>query len=89
MACEVLRDLGIGKFKIKLNHRCILDAVMALCGVPDVKYATCPALTVSPSMQQSHFRLVLTCGLRPLVVQCSHTVCTFCVAVVVLSWWPE
>ncbi len=37
VACEVLRDLNIGKFKIKLNHRCILDAMMALCGVPEVR----------------------------------------------------
>ena len=24
----------------QLNHRCILDAMMAICGVPDVKFRT-------------------------------------------------
>lgn len=35
---EVLTDLRIGKFVVKLNHRKLLDAMMAICGVPKEKF---------------------------------------------------
>jgi histidyl-tRNA synthetase len=38
VAAEILSDLPIGKFMIKLNHRRILDAVFELCGVPAEKF---------------------------------------------------
>lgn len=42
---EILSELGVGDFKIKLNHRRILDAMMRLCGVPAAKFrATCSAI---------------------------------------------
>jgi histidyl-tRNA synthetase len=31
---EILTDLAIGDFAIKLNHRCLLDGIMAIAGVP-------------------------------------------------------
>lgn len=30
--CEVLDELNLGKFSIKLNHRALLDAILGLCG---------------------------------------------------------
>ena len=35
---EVLDSLDIGKYKIKLNHRKLLDAMMAVAGVPADKF---------------------------------------------------
>lgn len=37
---EILSSLPIGKFVVKLNHRCILDAVFELSGVPAEKFRT-------------------------------------------------
>jgi histidyl-tRNA synthetase len=42
---EILTDLGIGNFEIKLNHRRLLDSMMRLCGVPAAKFrAICSAI---------------------------------------------
>lgn len=38
--CEILEDLDIGIFTIKLNHRKILDGIFAVCGVPAEKIRT-------------------------------------------------
>jgi histidyl-tRNA synthetase len=35
---EILTDLQLGQFTVKLNHRGLLDAVMALAGVPPQKF---------------------------------------------------
>ena len=35
---DILTDLDIGDFCIKLNHRLLLDAMMAVCGVPPQKF---------------------------------------------------
>ena len=35
---EILTDLGIGKFTLKLNHRRLLDAMLDLAGVPPQKF---------------------------------------------------
>lgn len=40
VACEILDSLPIGDFAIKLNHRCLLDAILDLCGVPADKFRT-------------------------------------------------
>lgn len=37
---SALKALKIGNFTIKLNHRKILDAIFAVCGVPDEKIRT-------------------------------------------------
>uniref|UniRef100_A0A5K3FMQ9 histidine--tRNA ligase n=1 Tax=Mesocestoides corti TaxID=53468 RepID=A0A5K3FMQ9_MESCO len=37
---EVLRDLNLGEFVIKLNHRRFLDGLFSACGVPPEKFAT-------------------------------------------------
>lgn len=35
---EILTELNIGGFVIKLNHRKLLDAIMAIAGVPATKF---------------------------------------------------
>lgn len=35
---EILTELDIGAFTIKLNHRALLDGVMAIAGVPAAKF---------------------------------------------------
>eukprot|EP00455_Lapot_gusevi_P038632 TRINITY_DN4331_c0_g1_i2.p1 TRINITY_DN4331_c0_g1~~TRINITY_DN4331_c0_g1_i2.p1 ORF type:complete len:520 (-),score=229.07 TRINITY_DN4331_c0_g1_i2:67-1461(-) len=42
---EILDELRIGRYVVKLNHRKILDAMMAVCGVPAEKFRTiCSAI---------------------------------------------
>ncbi|KAK9826491.1 hypothetical protein WJX81_005625 [Elliptochloris bilobata] len=42
---EVLAALDVGAFRIKLNHRRLLDAMMRACGVPPAKFrAICSAI---------------------------------------------
>lgn len=42
---EILDGLQIGPYKIKLNHRALLDGIMAVCGVPADKFRTiCSAI---------------------------------------------
>jgi len=40
VVCEILDNLPIGDFGIKLNHRKLLDAILDLCGVPSDKFRT-------------------------------------------------
>lgn len=35
---EILSELNIGKFTVKLNHRALLDGIMAIAGVPPEKF---------------------------------------------------
>ena len=45
VACEILGDLPIGGFKIKLNHRGLLDGILDMAGVPAAKFRTiCSAI---------------------------------------------
>ncbi|OMO88262.1 Anticodon-binding protein [Corchorus olitorius] len=37
---EVLNELKIGDYEIKLNHRKLLDGVLEICGVPPTKFRT-------------------------------------------------
>ena len=42
---EILEGLEIGDFCIKLNHRLLLDSMMAVCGVPEQKFRSiCSAI---------------------------------------------
>lgn len=42
---DILDKLNIGHFKVKLNHRKLLDAIMNVCGVPAAKFRTiCSAI---------------------------------------------
>ena len=42
---EVLDQLQLGKFVVKINHRLLLDGIMSLCGVPKEKFrAICSAI---------------------------------------------
>ena len=38
VAAEILSELNVGTFRIKLNHRKILDAIFEICGVPKEKF---------------------------------------------------
>lgn len=38
VAAEILTELPVGKFLIKLNHRKLLDAIFEICGVPAEKF---------------------------------------------------
>jgi histidyl-tRNA synthetase len=33
--CEILTELEVGQFQVKLNHRQILDGIFQVCGVPE------------------------------------------------------
>ena len=35
---EILRELPIGQFIVKLSHRRLLDGLMEICGVPQDKF---------------------------------------------------
>jgi len=37
---EILRDVGVGDFRVVINHRKILDGIFELCGVPPEKFRT-------------------------------------------------
>eukprot|EP00457_Paulinella_chromatophora_P000983 gb/GEZN01000985.1/.p1 GENE.gb/GEZN01000985.1/~~gb/GEZN01000985.1/.p1 ORF type:complete len:1094 (+),score=229.87 gb/GEZN01000985.1/:27-3284(+) len=42
---EILDQLDLGSYRVKLNHRKLLDAMMAVCGVPAEKFRTiCSAI---------------------------------------------
>jgi histidyl-tRNA synthetase len=40
VVCDILDALPIGDFAIKVNHRCLLDAILDICGVPADKFRT-------------------------------------------------
>jgi histidyl-tRNA synthetase len=35
---EILSELQLGQFTVKLNHRRLLDAMLAIAGVPSQKF---------------------------------------------------
>jgi len=37
---EILSELDLGAFTVKVNHRCLLDGMFAVCGVPEDKFRT-------------------------------------------------
>lgn len=40
LTCTILKNLDVGEYTIKLNHRKILDGIFAVCGVPEDKIRT-------------------------------------------------
>ncbi|EFA82934.1 histidine-tRNA ligase [Heterostelium album PN500] len=38
LICEILDQIKVGNYLIKLNHRRLLDAIFAICGVPEDKF---------------------------------------------------
>lgn len=38
IATEILTELPVGEFQVKINHRCLLDAIFEICGVPAEKF---------------------------------------------------
>lgn len=35
IVCEILNSLNIGDFRIKVNHRQLLNGILEICGVPE------------------------------------------------------
>lgn len=70
VCAEILSDLPIGKFMIKLNHRRILDAVFEICGVPADKFRPiCSAVDKLDKETWENVKLEMTVekGLDPAV----------------------
>lgn len=40
VATEILKSLDVGQFKVKVNHRLLLDGLFEACGVPTEKFRT-------------------------------------------------
>uniref|UniRef100_A0A182MAZ9 histidine--tRNA ligase n=1 Tax=Anopheles culicifacies TaxID=139723 RepID=A0A182MAZ9_9DIPT len=40
VVCEILSEVGVGEFVVKLNHRKLLDGMFEACGVPAEKFRT-------------------------------------------------
>ncbi|XP_041762498.1 histidine--tRNA ligase, cytoplasmic isoform X1 [Anopheles merus] len=40
VVCEILAEVGVGDFVVKLNHRKLLDGIFEACGVPADKFRT-------------------------------------------------
>jgi hypothetical protein len=54
VACEVLDALPIGGYRIKLSHRRLINAMMAVCGVPHDKLSTiCSAIDKLDKVSQT------------------------------------
>jgi histidyl-tRNA synthetase len=70
VVCEILNGLPIGDFAIKLNHRCLLDAILDICGVPADKFRTiCSAVDKldKESWEDVKREMVEDKGLKPEV----------------------
>lgn len=71
MLVEILSELDIGGFCIKLNHRRLLDAMMRICGVPAEKFrAICSAIDKldKEPWEAVHAEMVDQKGLKPEVL---------------------
>ncbi|ERN19930.1 histidine--tRNA ligase, cytoplasmic [Amborella trichopoda] len=63
---ELLDELNIGEYEIKLNHRKLLDGMLEICGVPSNKFRTvCSSIDKldKQSFEQVHKELVEDKGL--------------------------
>eukprot|EP01132_Coremiostelium_polycephalum_P010275 gene10275-12603_t len=70
LICEILDNVRVGKYLIKLNHRKLLDSIFAICGVPEDKFrAICSAVDKLDKSPWSEVRqeMVETKGLDPQV----------------------
>eukprot|EP01114_Cavostelium_apophysatum_P006738 TRINITY_DN1818_c0_g1_i1.p1 TRINITY_DN1818_c0_g1~~TRINITY_DN1818_c0_g1_i1.p1 ORF type:complete len:410 (-),score=118.25 TRINITY_DN1818_c0_g1_i1:380-1609(-) len=70
LMAEILSQLNIGEFKIKLNHRKLLDGMFAICGVPEEKFRSiCSAVDKLDKTPWSEVRdeMVKIKGLQPEV----------------------
>lgn len=66
--CGVLAEVAIGDFRVKLNHRKLLDGVFAICGVPAEKFCPiCSAVDKLDKLSWDEVRkeMVETKGLAP------------------------
>lgn len=57
MIVQILKELRLEPFTVKLNHRRLLDAMLAVAGVPPQKFRCAPPApcsgTASPGWQKS------------------------------------
>ncbi|KAF2075078.1 hypothetical protein CYY_003598 [Polysphondylium violaceum] len=70
LICEILDQVKVGKYLIKLNHRKLLDGIFAICGVPADKFRTiCSAVDKLDKSPWAEVRteMVETKGLEPAV----------------------
>lgn len=70
VACEILRDLNVGEFVFKLNHRKLLDAIFEIAGVPEEKFRPiCSAVDKLDKMSWEDVKVEMTeeKGLAPEV----------------------
>jgi len=77
VATEILTDLPVGAFCIKLNHRKLLDAIFDICGVPAEKFRPiCSAVDKLDKMPWEEVKkeMVEEKGLAP---ECADRISTF------------
>eukprot|EP01091_Cochliopodium_minus_P019400 TRINITY_DN8142_c0_g1_i3.p1 TRINITY_DN8142_c0_g1~~TRINITY_DN8142_c0_g1_i3.p1 ORF type:complete len:317 (-),score=113.32 TRINITY_DN8142_c0_g1_i3:66-1016(-) len=56
--CNVLTELKVGKFKLKINNRKILDGIFEICGVPKDKFLTiCSSIDKLDKMEWEKVKL--------------------------------
>ena len=70
VACEILRDLNVGDFVFKINHRRLLDAIFEIAGVPEEKFRPiCSAVDKLDKMSWEDVKCEMTeeKGLEPAV----------------------
>lgn len=91
---EILLELDVGEFVVKLNHRCLLDAMMDLCGVPASKFR--PICRYAHSSKSNAYTGVLVCGPAQLnttcaMSHCDHRLlhCTLCECMSLLCYLPS
>lgn len=68
--CEVLKNLEVGEFTVKVNHRMLLDGLFEVCGVPEQKFRTiCSAVDKLDKLpwQEVKNEMVSEKGLDPQV----------------------
>jgi histidyl-tRNA synthetase len=58
---QILTALELGSFTVKVNHRCLLDGMFAVCGVPEDKFRTiCSAVDKLDKEDWSEVRKEMT-----------------------------
>ena len=70
IAAEILSELELGKFLIKVNNRKVLDGMFEVCGVPEDKFRTiCSAVDKLDKLEWTEVKseMVDEKGLDPLV----------------------
>lgn len=81
MACvcgniEILTALELGAFTIKVNHRCLLDGMFAVCGVPEEKFRTiCSAVDKLDKGMYTSITVTWSLPVHNGMYTCMHVTC--------------